>query len=245
MASIEYILNRIDGKKAELNKLNKDLERLNDRDPYCWGDKWFCETKRQIELVTASIDYYENQLAIAIENQNIKSIPVINDFLDTWEKKMVAFCLAEKPKFDEARKRFTVAHIDSHAKWHDATMRGESVGTCQNIYTECLKKEKSIEQSFSRKWAHVIQFIHGDNSYEDNVVKDVAEEKKRKYGRIISEIISAVGQITDAGNLTIGMNGELNGFVVGDKGRASVRTIDAGGYNIQCYHFRTLIRKVG
>lgn len=244
MASVVFLRERIDGKKVEIDRLNKTLERLNNRDPYYWGDKWVCEMKQQIEVVTASIDYYENQLAVAIENQNIKSIPVINEFLDTWEKKMVTFFLAEKPKFDESRKRFTVAHIDSHDKWHDATMRGLPVGTCQNIYTKCLKKEKSIEESFSRKWAHVIQFIHGDNSYEYNVVQDVAEEKRRKYDHIIAETISAVGQITDAGNLTIGMNGELNGFIVGDKGTASVRTIDAGRYNIQCYHFRTLIRKV-
>lgn len=50
-----------------------------------------------------------------------------------------------------------------------------------------------------------------------------------------------VGKITDAKGLTIGMNGELNGLVIGDKDSATVTTILAGGYNIQCLHYRVLV----
>ena len=40
------------------------------------------------------------------------------------------------------------------------------------------------------------------------------------------------------------MNGEINGIAEGEKGRAKVETIGAGGYNIQCYHFRVLVNKI-
>ena len=68
-------------------------------------------------------------------------------------------------------------------------------------------------------------------------------EADRKYDFIIERTNAIVGKITDAAGLTIGAKDDLNGFIIGDKGTAKVTTIGAGGYNIQCYHFRTLIRE--
>ena len=47
---------------------------------------------------------------------------------------------------------------------------------------------------------------------------------------------------TDASGLEVGAKGELNGLVNGTRGVARVTTIGAGGYNIQCFHFRTLVK---
>ena len=69
-------------------------------------------------------------------------------------------------------------------------------------------------------------------------------EAKSKYDSIIERTNRIVGQITDATNLHIGEKGDLNGYIYGTEGTAKVQTIGAGGYNIQCFHFRTLTTRV-
>jgi hypothetical protein len=74
--------------------------------------------------------------------------------------------------------------------------------------------------------------------------KVLEQEANRKYDFIIERTNAIVGKITDASNLKVGAKQDLNGFIIGTKGRAKVQTIGAGGYNIQCYHFRTLINEM-
>jgi hypothetical protein len=59
---------------------------------------------------------------------------------------------------------------------------------------------------------------------------------------LVYRVKEKVGNITDAAGLHIGANGEINGLVIGDKDSANVTTIYAGGYNIQCLHFRVLVK---
>lgn len=246
MASVEFIRKRIDGKKAEIEKLNKTLERINKAkatnwtvNPYWYDEDSLRRTMRDIEIATKSLNDYEEQLSVAVQKQNSRNIPAITEFLDSWEKRVVSFSLAEKPKYEEAKKELRSFDDSIADKWNRGFYRNS-----MDLYKKDCEERKQKKEAFARRWRHVTQFINGSNSYEENVVKDVAEEKKRKYDYIIDKTNAIVGQITDAGNLSIGINGELNGFIVGDAGKASVKTIDAGGYNIQCYHFRTLIRKV-
>lgn len=58
---------------------------------------------------------------------------------------------------------------------------------------------------------------------------------------IIIRSFEKVGKLVDVDFGTIGMNGEFNGIVIGERGTASIRTIMAGGYNIQCLHYRVLV----
>lgn len=39
-------------------------------------------------------------------------------------------------------------------------------------------------------------------------------------------------------------NGEIAGVIYGENGSATIQTIGAGGYNIQRFHFRTLVHEL-
>lgn len=77
---------------------------------------------------------------------------------------------------------------------------------------------------------------------ESKLLKDLKAEANAKYDDIIERTNKIVGEITDASELRINAKGNLDGIISGTRGKASVTTIEAGGYNIQCYHFRTLIK---
>jgi len=51
-------------------------------------------------------------------------------------------------------------------------------------------------------------------------------------------------QITGSELIIDSRSGDVNGLIWSDKGKAKVQTIGAGGYNIQCYHFRCLVHEV-
>lgn len=86
-------------------------------------------------------------------------------------------------------------------------------------------------------------FSHGVNPI-DQVKNDFEIDMVMKYNTLIKRITKDVGEIIDASGLRIGNNGEINGYIYGTKGAVEIETISAGGWNIQCFHFRVLIKKL-
>lgn len=85
--------------------------------------------------------------------------------------------------------------------------------------------------------------IHDEQERETWLERAMEEEKRAKLLDLIGRIMSTVGTITDAAALRIGPEGDINGYIEGTEGKAKIQTIGAGGYNIQCFHFRTLIHE--
>lgn len=73
--------------------------------------------------------------------------------------------------------------------------------------------------------------------------KTLEEDKKDKMLSLVENVTKYTGPITDASRLSI-YGGELNGVILGEKGAAKVNTFSAGGWNIQCFHFRTTVQDV-
>lgn len=80
---------------------------------------------------------------------------------------------------------------------------------------------------------------------EETLNKTLEREKLAKYDDLCIRVQNVVGDIIDASNLSVrNQRGELNGIVIGTKSKAKVETVSAGGYNIQCFHYRVLVNKI-
>lgn len=75
----------------------------------------------------------------------------------------------------------------------------------------------------------------------ENILNLEVQAKKESFVMRVEEV---VGVIEDMSDFRIGNNGEINGIAIGNKCKAKVETIIAGGYNIQCLHFRVLVNKI-
>ena len=74
--------------------------------------------------------------------------------------------------------------------------------------------------------------------------KDLIDERNRKSDVITRRILSKVGKVSRTSGLEIGLDGNINGFVRGEKGSVEIRSVLAGGWNIQRLHSRLLFIEI-
>ena len=94
------------------------------------------------------------------------------------------------------------------------------------------------------KWVVGNLALRGSKDAQEEIVKNIEREAAAKENTLIKRVNKEVGSIVKALSLKVGVNGELNGTIKGENGTCRIETIYAGGYNIQCLHYRVLIHKV-
>lgn len=271
MASIEFIKKRIEGKEKEISKLEKRLARIQEakasgweKNPYYYSDYDLNSTIKDIEYSQKVLGQYKEDLVIAEEKANSRDVKAIIEFLEDWKKKNLDFferdiqeAYAELKKVKEAGRDVSNERYGSpeyerkHAEYQE--LHKAYLNKIKGYYRELTEEEKKKPENRysyrvkvkSGEWEYIAYYMNF-GSYEESiqkVKKDLENEANRKYDFIIERVNKIVGQIADASGLRVGRNGELNGHIIGSKGVARVETIGAGGYNIQCFHFRTLIHK--
>lgn len=253
MASVEFITKRIEGKEKELEKLTKKMERIRKAEatgwevnPYYYSEYDIRVTTRDIEDAQKALDNYRAQLAMETEKDNSRNVEVILKFLESWkarvrfqytsglaeyyeEKQMVREAYGT-PAYEEIRHAF---YVKCHGEYEYQTYKNPWNGK------EGQHKVKVADGEYEYLRAYTVEnTLEGATA---RLEKDLVQEAKRKYDFIIERTNKIVGTITDASNLRIGAKDDLNGYIIGDRGTAKVQTIGAGGYAVQCFHFRTLI----
>lgn len=69
----------------------------------------------------------------------------------------------------------------------------------------------------------------------------VAEDMVNKKAKVYAKVTKKVGEIKEV-NLYCGEDGTPNGTITGTNGTVRIDTIIAGGYNVQCLHYRVLVK---
>ena len=91
-----------------------------------------------------------------------------------------------------------------------------------------------------------------DMQFRYKTDEEINRDNERDAESIILNLVNRVkgitGEITDWGKLYLSRDNNgfsiLNGYVQGKEGRCEVESIGAGGYNIQRYHIRVLVKAI-
>lgn len=267
MASIDFIKKRIVGKEKELDKLNKKLARIRkveaqnweEPNPYYYSEYDLRITLKEIANAEKALKDYKEQLEKETEKANSRNVPAIIEFLNGWKARVTEFYTKglieyynEKQMCSELRKKIT--HYNYYEPKSPEQIKYEEARETFNKKCRGYYEEKEFTNRWGKKDRTEVKVEDGEYEWLKNyscektieeallkLEKDLTQEWNRKYDFIIVRTNAIVGTITDATNLKVGDKGDLNGFIIGTKGTAKVQTIGAGGYNIQCFHFRTLI----
>ena len=268
MASVEFLNKRIEGKKKAIEKLEKTLERINKAkatnwtvNPYWYGESDLKHTEREISLAKVALEGYENELRETIEKDNSRNVPAILEFLKKWKNNAYSYFTNGFTEYytayadiceirDKIREKCGVCPPEEeYRKYEEAqhNLTERLSGVYENrFYKDCRGINRMTRVKVKDgDLEYVKVYVYGRTEMEacDRLLKDLDAEMKAKYDFIIERTNAICGTIVDASNLKVSANGELNGVIIGDRGNATVKTIGAGGYNIQCFHFRVLVHK--
>lgn len=187
---------------------------LKSHDRYYGGDAW---TKaNEYYDAQATLDKYQKQLA-AEEAKNAT--------------------LNELPESIKTFKSELIERWDRYDEWKKQTIR------------EDMKKEREMEYKdykamMHEKWGRNYRdaaYISSEDIHKSNV-----KDAENLILNLINRVVERVGQITDTQYLRLDRDNAgysiINGRIIGTKGTVRIESIGAGGYNIQRYHIRVLVK---
>lgn len=247
---IYWLISDYEGKKDDIKGAT---DKLKDAERICAG--------------------WKEKLDIAINEEMIiqEQVPqVIKDFLEAWKENVFQWYCQRYEEFldfkadlrqqvrDVRLEAFrTVPEYERYRKFQEEYQDGAvpDDSTLINMWPDKPMNELLKERNLDRKTVDKKLKDFGDSvifkmlEIRDGKKREawldgfLNEEKKAKLLHLVARISDITGPITDARGLYI-YAGDLNGVVLGEKGAAKVNTIGAGGYNIQCYHYRMLVHDV-
>lgn len=193
---------------------------------------------------------------------------VLKDFVQAWKEMAhewyifnYNFMSETLDSMKEKRHQETIAYAEGHPEqmgaylgedgkivsyWKNDTINIKSRGLAKHLEENGLDymSEKKVKSSFGLLINEMYSVKFDDERRLAILETFLENERKAKLLDLVYRITHITGEITDAEDLYISEKGNLDGTVIGEKGTAVVNTIGAGGYNIQCFHYRTLVKEL-
>lgn len=205
---------------------------------------------RKLKDAEAVLAGWIAKLNIEVEKErflNDEAPEVIKEFLNKWKEMAYGWHIKKYDDYLEFKEKLEEKVKLAKEEWK---------ATVENIYDyraeEKFLKTKNLDYKTveAKKAAFAGGAVLTMYSFYDEeerlawLEKELEKEKKAKMMDLIRRVNEVVGSITDASGLSIDVKGNLNGFIIGTTGKAEVETIGAGGWNIQCFHYRVLVKTI-
>lgn len=201
------------------------------------NSSWWTDSDRRKE--SQKLERYESELAQAKAElealPKLEDVPAIKAYLDEYAKRTLAWierCHEEYPKkkqeWEDMCKAFAKEHPEYVSWGTDLTFKGSDIFRREHFDEyEKLEELRQADRFYANR--------------SDIVARDV----EIKYISLVEKVKEITGRITDASFLRINEKRSLDGYIVGEEGKAKVNTFEAGGWNIQRFHYRTKVSRIG
>lgn len=155
----------------------------------------------------------------------------IQEFINQWKERALKWHLENLYLYIEERKENDAlsCHLHNVEKKYEESTR---------VYKEFLAYAKERFGTLIMDSA-----TYGKERGRERIIKAIEREAISKEKNLIARVNKVVGTILESFDLHIGYDGSLNGGIIGESGICTINTIYAGGYNIQCLHYRVLVKK--
>lgn len=256
--------------QKQWDRLHKLIEKGADAYDISIKQDEIKEAERKLETARKTLDNWKAKLDEKISEDaylEANAPEVIKTFLEGWKQRAIQYYMDRFTQHIKFREDLRQQELEAR---REALETLPELERARELYKGRGIGERELDNLFPRK--PVQDFLHtrGLDYYQvqrkikadadgtinrmmgiwdaderaDWLEAEMEKEKRAKLLDLTQRIMKVVGRITDAGYLKIGPKGDINGYINGTEGKAKVETIGAGGYNIQCYHFRTLIHEL-
>ena len=270
----EQLQDRVQKSNAKIEKIERRIKKWQNaqtREAFLKADGWLLNMGRDEEYLwneyikdcnkeldyavqdlhdaQLTLDKYQNLLNLELAKEdefNNNRIQIIWEFLLNYKAQVTEFIK------DNVEVLIEYYHVNSQAcDWYNnnrhKVYHGEMTKEEYNrVYNELKAKEKELQSNIHPYTRECAKRDRTNNTWtidEEELDKILLKDCKARYFQLVNEVTNITGIITDAQDLRI-RAGELNGIIIGEKGKAKVQTFSAGGWNIQCFHYRTRVDKV-
>jgi hypothetical protein len=213
--------------QEKLNKEEANLQYINNEIPQILIDflnDWKEHCREYV--LTMADKYFE-------EKQELRD--TINTYC--WE-----YIVDNKDKFDYLFNNYP----DNFATFNNGINYAQYINSYRDFKEfESIYNVKELNKSLENKYNnYFVQFYISHRQDINALDKELEKEKNNKLLDLMNRVTAITGIITDTTNLKINAKGDIDGIIYGEKGNCKVTTIGAGGYNIQCFHYRVLVKKI-
>lgn len=151
--------------------------------------------------------------------------------VDNWISKLQKQLQLELTLVSKVPEAFKLARAELVESWVAQDIKEREV---------MLQKKKELSYNEFRKWYRYTEeesLKHTDEEFRK------IEEREADYWlvNLYNRVKEITGEVTDCSYIRWGGKC-LDGYIIGEKGIADVFTIEAGGYNIQRWHLRVLVK---